>query len=133
MKRILALLLIFTVLYCGNTFAVGNIKTFESINSTGGYQLNKVDTNLIRPNREKILGWCIIPYNLTLNSERVAGLYDTIKNYDGLGNTMVECIAETETDVNSGAQWFAHGLVIETQLWIWQGPNTAVLIYYATR
>ena len=107
------------------------IIVFECINSTGEDQETIVATALIS-SAHKIIGFSIMPYDPTKNSEGVLGIWDTVP--DGSGGTICEAVAEAERlDEGHVYNWFPYPKPIYTQLILRQGANTSVLIYYVAK
>ncbi len=130
MKRILAIL--FVLIFIGNISVQAGVRVWEENNERGDYQYKAVKTTVIVPGRSKILGFTVMAYDLTKNSELVVGLYDTITNADDAGTNITEVIAEAEViDGSFDGMWFPYPMTLDTQLWIHQGPNTTVLVYHS--
>lgn len=135
MKRIL-LFTIALVLIASQCFAWGGNsdqgtpsrwKTFVVRNSdTALSQVTAISTGIIAPNKNVILGYDIMKYNMALGAEQWVAVYDGgLSTYDEILGE-----AEKETANVPSPVWFPRPRTLEKQLYVNQGPNTMVIIYF---
>jgi len=128
MKRILSIVFILCLI-ASNAFAFGPNygqasawKTWTVKNETGAYTLTSVSNDIIAKGNA-ILGFQIMP--LDTSSENVVTLYD-----GGITNSD-EIIGEAECAPESfDGMWYPVPRILEKQLYIHQGPNTQVTIFF---
>ena len=98
----------------------------------GSYAATLVSTTNIYPGRDQILGYTVAPLCNTTDrpTECVAALYD--QSTTPITNDSGECLGETESVVRdvSVTAWYPYPQGVTTQVLVWQGPNTAVTIYF---
>lgn len=141
-KRYIALLAFLVVLFMAslsraelNRFSQGQEIQMYIIQNTSGtaYLQTNVSTSTITTANHRILGAVVVPYDETKNAELVVGLYDvaalstvTSSNYA----SYVFDEIEMGTTENRQPRWYPYPKRLTTQLSIWQGPNTVVIIFY---
>jgi hypothetical protein len=97
-------------------------KTWTIKNTTGAYTLTSVSNDIIAKGNV-ILGFQIMP--LATSSENVVTIYD------GGITSSDEIIGEAECAPESfDGLWFPRPRVVEKQIYIHQGPNTQVMIFF---
>lgn len=97
-------------------------KTYTVTNTAGTYLLTAVSTNII-PKGTAILGYKIMP--VASNSENVCTIYD------GGVSSLDEVIGEAECAPESfDGEWYPYPRTLEKQIYIHQGPNTKVSIFF---
>ena len=98
----------------------------------GNYSATLVSTTNIYPGHDQILGYTVAPYENTLAKPTVciAALYD--QSTTPITNGSGECLgeAEAQTPNMSETVWYPYPQSVSNQVLVWQGPNTAVTIYY---
>lgn len=129
MKRVLSIALCLMFL-CSLAFgwSEGNSsdwKSYSVTNTLGTYKLTDVSTNII-PKGSAILGYQLIGKALpTENSENVCTIYD------GGVSSSDEVIGEAECLKNTkDGDWYSKPKTLQKQIYIHQGPNTVVTIYF---
>jgi len=91
------------------------------------YGETNVSTSTIVAGRHRLLGFVCLPYDTTLASELVVSLHDAANTITA-ANLFDE--AEWDPDWNKTPMWYPYPKAITTQLTLWQGPNTTVIVYY---
>ena len=103
------------------------------------YQATAVSTSTggsggkgINPLYCRILGFSIGPSNSSAGSEFVVGLYDTatINGATAAADTIFDEAELDDTNDGKVPFWYPYPKKLATQLNIWQGINTIVVIYY---
>ena len=99
-------------------------KTWTVRNETGTYSHTSVSTDIISKSNV-LLGYQIMKIPNTLHSENVCTIYD------GGYTSSDEILGEAECVDNSKAgDWFAFPRVIEKQIYVHQGANTQVTLFF---
>ena len=140
MRRALSLLICAVVMICGTNMWATEIDGPQWLSTTitnpgtagGPYQATLVSTINIYPGHDQILGYTVAPYENTLAKPTVciAALYD--QSTTPITNRSGECLgeAEAQTPNMSETVWYPYPQSVSNQVLVWQGPNTAVTIYY---
>lgn len=99
-------------------------KSWAVKNETGKYSLTAVDNSII-PKGTAILGYSVMQSNNALHSENVCTIYD------GGITSSDEVIGEAEAvNFGKGGEWYPYPRTLEKQIYIHQGPNTVVALYF---
>jgi len=131
MKKVL-LVMVAMVMMMGVSFADNDILTYQTTNTGGTYTNTAVSVTSIYPTIDQILGYSIMQYNPTKNSENVVALYDQTDTAITLISG--ECLGEAEALDNADSTiWYPYPRILTTGLLIRQGPNTVVTIYFSRR
>ena len=97
-------------------------KSYTVTNTSGVYLLTNVAVTII-PKKSSILGYKIMPVNS--HSENVCTIYD------GGVTSSDEVIGEAECAPESwDGEWYPYPRTLEKQIYIHQGPNTKVTIFF---
>ena len=141
MRKLISILLIAGLLFvCGNSYATMNrfnqgqtIKVYAIANtSRTGSASAIVATTTISPTMNRIIGYTVQLLNTSYAGECVAGLYDTGTDAGCTTGASGTMFAESEA-LAAGYEetvWFPYPKSLSTSLWIRQGANTLVTIYY---
>jgi len=140
MRRVLALFVCAVVMICATNMWATEIdgpqwKSTTIINEgTNGapYAATLVSATNIYPGRDQILGFSVVPHKATQETptECIASLYD--QTTTPITNGSGECLGEVESTTVNGtaALWYPYPQEVSNQVLVWQGPNTAVTIYF---
>jgi hypothetical protein len=133
MRKLFLILVVLVMCAIANADEVstGMIYTMVITNSDGNaYQATAVPVTTIYPGRDYILGWSILKNDNTKNAELVASFYDQTST--AITNASGECLGEAETsnDPVNNTIWLPYPRNVENGVLVWQGPNTAVMIYW---
>jgi hypothetical protein len=147
MKKILSILLVVGLLFiAADSFAQmnrfnpsQNIRVYTVANTyaaaTGPVDASAaVSTDTIKPGYNRIIGYSVQILNTSIGAQCYVGLYDTTTNggcTTGASGTMFgEAEAGVPTMENTKTVWFPYPKALANGLWIRQGINTVVTIYY---
>ncbi len=130
-RKVLLTAFLFLVI-SGYAFANGRVELDGSAwlnttveNVTSVVKTTFISTTNIYPNKDRILGWSIIPCN-TVNPVMFAALYDA-NSITGLN----EVISENEYERGvGGAMWLPYPYPLSSQLMLDQSGNSKVIIYH---
>ncbi len=134
MKKIIALMVLCTLLCTPMALARGRVWTWEMTNvgGTGGDNIDlqtPVPTSVITT-KHKILGIACIGLNtLSSSTEAFVSLSDNVPGVKG--GTIAEIIVEAESSSGGLIEWFVYPLSVNTQIIVHQGTDTSVQIYYS--
>lgn len=135
----LALAFFLVMLMASSAFALyeapnKQVETYICTNSTGIYAVTNISTSTggsggegINPLYHRILGYGIIPYNTSKNSEFVAVMYDQLT-----ATTESYIFDEVELGATNdkAPRMLPYPKKLTRGLSVWQGPNTVVVVYY---
>ena len=106
------------------------------------HKIQEITPQLKPPMRERmhaltthrILGYVCVPYDSTKGSEFVASLWDVAKLYTPTSTTYATyALDEAEwagVAYHKDPKWYKYPMRLTTQLTVWQGINTVVIVYY---
>ena len=134
--RVMAILVVSFMIVASSVYAESlnrfsnnqNLKSYICTNSaTIAYGITNISTSTIIPNYCRVLGFSIMPLDTSKHSEFVVSLIDAA-NYTA--STYLFDEAERANTADKLPTWYAYPRMITTQLSVWQGPNTVVVVYY---
>lgn len=101
-------------------------KTWSIDNNAGARLTTNVSIVDIRPNVDKILGFCVIGLETDNSQELIGFMYDAVA-----GGELDSLLGEVETIEESvNGMWFPYPRQLANGLTITQGAYTSVIVYY---
>ena len=143
MKKILSILLVVGLLFvAADSFATmnrfnpsQNVRVYMISNSSQIADASAaVSTDTIQPGHQRIIGYAVQILNTSKGAQCYAGLYDTTTDVGCTTGASGTMFGEVEAGVpameNVKQVWFPYPKALSSGLWIRQGANTVVTIYY---